>query len=173
MTYTDGKLLIDGQLIDADSHERFDCVNPATEESAGTAPDAGTADMQRAIAAARHAADQTDWARDRELRKHCLAQIQQRCRDYADTWRHELVAEVGTPVMWTYLFQLDWPIEFALGTPLKLMDTYEWEIDRGVIDTPPGRSRRTVVKHPVGVVGAIVPWNFPMEIMLSKVGPIV
>ena len=95
------------------------------------------------------------------------------CRDYADTWRHELVAEVGTPVMWTHMFQLDWPIEHALGAPLALMDTYEWEIDRGVLEGPAGTYRRTVVKNPVGVIGAIVPWNFPMEITLSKLGPII
>src|SRR6266508_1796630 len=130
MTYTDGKLLIGGALVDARSGDRFGCINPATEELAGTAPDASVGEMEQAIAAARAASDNTDWSRDRELRKHCLAQIQQVCRDNADTWRHEIVAEVGTPIMWTHMFQLDWPIEFALGTPLALMDDYEWETDR-------------------------------------------
>ena len=168
MTYENGKMLIGGELVEAASGKRFDCINPATEGLAGTAPDAGVVDMHKAISAARRATDSTGWSQDRELRKHCLRQLQEACRGFADTWRHELVAEVGTPVMWTNLFQLDWPIEFALGTPLSLMDTYEWEIDRGVVEG----TRRTIIKHPIGVVGAIVPWNFPVEIMLSKRGPI-
>jgi aldehyde dehydrogenase (NAD+) len=173
MTYNDGKMLIGGELVESSSGRRFDCINPATEELAGTAPDANTDDLARALAAARDVADDTTWAQDREFRRHCLGQLQQACRDAADTWRHELVAEVGTPVMWTHMFQMDWPIEFALGTPLSLMDSYEWEIDRGVVDGPGGKSRRSVVKNPVGVIGSIVPWNFPVEIMLSKLGPII
>ncbi len=166
-------MLIDGQLVEAASGRRFERRNPATGELAGTAPDGGVEDLERAVAAARRVADAGEWAADREFRKRCLAQLQQVCRDYADTWRHELVAEVGTPVMWTHMFQLDWPIEHALGAPLALMDTYEWEIDRGVLEGPAGAYRRTVVKNPVGVIGAIVPWNFPMEITLSKLGPII
>ena len=173
MTYTDGKLLIDGKLVDASSDDRFDCINPATEELVGTAPDATAADAEAAIVAARRAADETNWARDRDFRKHCLTQLKEVCRDYADTWRHELVAEVGTPIMWTHMFQLDWAIDFGLGTPLELMDSYEWEVDRGTIDVQGGSSRRMVVKHPVGVVGSIVPWNFPVEVTFSKLGPII
>jgi len=169
VTYTDGKLLIGGQFAEASGGRRFDCINPATEEVIGSAPDAGRAEMEAAIAAARTAADTTGWSADIEFRRHCLAQLQQVCRDYADTWRHELVAETGTPIMWTHLFQLDWTIDFGLGTPLRLMDAYEWEIDRGVHDG----ARRTVLKRPIGVVGAIIPWNFPVEITMSKLGPII
>ena len=172
MTYTNGRLLIGGDLIDADAGTRFDCLNPATEELVGTAPDATVSDLDRAIAAARRAADIGAWTTDREFRKHCLIQLQEVCRDYADTWRHELVAEVGTPIMWTHMFQLDWPIEFGLGTPIATMDTFDWEIDRGKIDTDTGPVKRSVLKHPTGVVGCIVPWNFPVEITLSKLGPI-
>ncbi|MFZ1490364.1 MAG: aldehyde dehydrogenase family protein [Ilumatobacteraceae bacterium] len=173
MAYTDGKMLIDGDLVEAASGKRFERINPATEELAGTAPDGAVDDLDRAVSAARRVADRGDWAADREFRKHCLTQLQEVCKGYADQWRHELVAEVGTPVMWTHMFQLDWPIEHALGAPLRLMDTYDWEINRGVLDGAAGRYRRTVVKNPVGVVGAIVPWNFPMEITLSKLGPII
>jgi aldehyde dehydrogenase (NAD+) len=173
MPYTDGRMLIDGELVEAADGTRFERINPATEELAGTAPNAGVDDLERAVVAARRACDDGAWAADRDFRKHCLQQLQEVCKAYADTWRHELVAEVGTPVMWTYLFQLDWPIEHALGAPLRLMDTYEWEIDRGLMSGPAGMYRRTVVKNPVGVIGAIVPWNFPMEITLSKLGPII
>jgi aldehyde dehydrogenase (NAD+) len=45
------KMLVDGELIDADDSSTFDNVNPATEEVLGQVPDASTAEMQRAIAA--------------------------------------------------------------------------------------------------------------------------
>ncbi len=166
-------MLIDGRLIQAASGRRFERINPATDEIAGTAPDGGAVEMAQAIAAARRAFDTTDWSRDHAFRKHCLQQLQESCRKDADEWRTEMVAEVGTPLMWTYAFQLDWPIEWSLGTPLALMDTYEWEIDRGVLELPTGNVRRSIVKNPSGVVGCIVPWNFPAEIMLSKLGPII
>lgn len=172
MLETHGGLLINGKLQEAEPAARFECHNPATETLVGTAPDASHADVHKAVAAARQAADNTDWQRDRDLRRHCLAQLQDRCRDFADTWRHELVAETGTPLMWTYSVQLDWPIERGLGVPLALMDSYEWEVDRGVSEGRAGAQRQKVLKHPVGVVAGIVPWNFPVEITLSKVGAV-
>ena len=172
MPASDGRLLIGGELVEAESGARFECRNPATEGLVATAPDASHRDAHRAVAAARHAADSTDWQRDRDFRRHCLAQLRDRCTGFADTWRHELVAEVGTPVMWTYSVQLDWPIALGLGTPLALMDSYEWEVDRGTSEGRGGRQRQAVLKHPVGVVAGIVPWNFPVEITLSKVGAV-
>ncbi len=170
---SDRAMLIDGDLVAADSGREFENVNPATEAVIGVVPDGGATEMQRAIAAARRAFDTTDWSRDVELRRRCLAQLQQACREESDEWRQELVAEVGTPIMWTYAFQLDWPIESDLGAPLALMDTFEWEVDRGVREGPAGRFRAILRKQPIGVVALIVPWNFPVQITFSKLGPVI
>ena len=70
-------LLIDGTLV-AGGSGTFATINPATEEPIGTAADADTADMDRAIAAARTAFDDTDWSRDVALRVHCLRQLRTR-----------------------------------------------------------------------------------------------
>ncbi len=172
MSTIGGKLLVNGELVEAESGARFECYNPANESLVGTAPDASHGDVYRAVAAARYAADSTDWHRDHDFRRHCLGQLQDLCTDFAGTWRHELVAEIGTPLMWTYSVQLDWPIAHGLGVPLKLMDTYEWEVDRGTSEGRGGKQRQAVLKHPVGVVSGIVPWNFPVEITLSKVGAV-
>jgi Aldehyde dehydrogenase family len=73
----ESRLLIDGELVDAESGRRFDNINPATEEVLGQVADAGHEDMGRAITAARRAFDETDWATNRALRRRCLEQLQE------------------------------------------------------------------------------------------------
>ncbi len=72
----ESRMMIDGELVGADSGKTFDNINPATEEVAGTVADAGPEEMKRAIAAARRAFDETDWSTNRAFRKRCLEQLQ-------------------------------------------------------------------------------------------------
>ena len=75
------RMLIDGKLVDADSGKTFDNVNPATEEVIGQVADASTAEMQRAIDAARRAFDETDWSTNHAFRKQLpRAAARRRCR---------------------------------------------------------------------------------------------
>ena len=74
------RLLIDGQLVDAESGKTFDNVNPATEEVLGPVADASARDMQSAIDAARRAFDGPSWATDPELRKRVPAPAPGRAR---------------------------------------------------------------------------------------------
>ena len=60
------RMLIDGKLVDGEAGT-FDNINPATEEVLGQVADASTADMHRAIDAARRAFDETDWSTNRAL----------------------------------------------------------------------------------------------------------
>ena len=61
----ESRLLIDGELVDASHGKTFDNVNPATEEVLGQVADGSPEDMERAIAAARRAFDETDWSTNR------------------------------------------------------------------------------------------------------------
>jgi aldehyde dehydrogenase (NAD+) len=73
--------------------------------------------------------------------------------------------------MTTHANQLDIPLVGALGYPIKLIDEYAWRTDLPEITDRRGtRNTRQVWKEPVGVVGAIVPWNFPLEVTLNKLG---
>jgi aldehyde dehydrogenase (NAD+) len=166
------RMLIDGELVEAASGKRFENINPATEELLGEVADASADDMGRAIAAARRAFDETDWSTNHALRKRCLEQLQAALESEREDYREELVAEVGTPRMLTYAAQLDWPLEDALLHPAQMIDTFEWERPLGTSEKMGMVSRRAVLKEPVGVVGAIVPWNYPVEVTLNKLGAI-
>ncbi|CAN5691110.1 aldehyde dehydrogenase family protein [soil metagenome] len=166
------RMLIDGELIEAASGKRFTNINPATEEVLGQVADADADDMGRAIAGARRAFDHTDWSTNRELRKRCLQQLQDALVSEQEQIRAELVAEVGTPLMMTFGAQLDWPLEDALTWPMRYIDEFEWERDLSVSHQMGFPSRRAVYKEAIGVIGAIVPWNFPLEVTLNKLGPI-
>ena len=165
------RMLVDGELIGADSGRTFDNVNPATEEVLGPVADASNAEMHRAIDAARRAFDETDWSTNRDRRKECLAQLQDALEKEREELREELILEVGCPRMTTHANQLDIPLDGALRYPVKLIDEFEWRSDMGgILDRRGNPNTRQVWKEPVGVVGAIVPWNFPLEVALNKLG---
>src|SRR5207249_2189286 len=163
------RMLVDGQLIEADSGKTFDNVNPATEDALGRVADASKAEMHRAIDAARRAFDETNWSTDRAFRKRGLEQLQEALEAEREELREELILEVGCPRMTTHGPQLDGPLEGALRYPAKLIDEFAWETE---LPDGPGQSgepnTRRVWREPVGVVGAIVPWNFPFEVTLNK-----
>lgn len=168
------RLLIDGALVDAENGATFENINPATEAVLGVVADATAADMTRAIAAARHAFDNTEWATDRSFRKRCILQLQAALESEAEELRAELVAEVGCPVLSTYGPSLDAPLREALIWPAEMIDQFAWSRSIGAKDAfgIGVETEREVWKEPVGVIGVITPWNFPIEIILNKLGPV-
>ncbi|MEB3029969.1 aldehyde dehydrogenase family protein [[Mycobacterium] nativiensis] len=167
----ESRMLIAGELVRAATGAQFDNVSPATGRVLGVTANADDADMDRAIGAARHAFDDTDWSTNRELRKRCLEQLQSALEAECEELRTELIAEVGCPVMTTQLAQLDWPLADGLRYPARLIDEFEWERVLNGGGLFGDRNIRTVVKEPVGVVAAITPSNFPIEVILNKLGP--
>ena len=170
----ESQMLIDGALAQAEGNATFDNINPATEEVLGPVADGSAADMVRAVGAARKAFDQTGWATDTELRKGCLDQLQTAIESEQEELRQELIAEVGTPALITYGPQLDAPLREALRWPRDMIDEFSWSRSLGPKDAMGVgyQTEREVWKEPVGVVGVIVPWNFPVEIILNKLGPL-
>jgi aldehyde dehydrogenase (NAD+) len=165
------RMLVDGQLVPASSGAAFDNLSPATGAVLGSTAAAGSQDMLRAIAAARRAFDETDWSTNRALRRRCLGQLQDALEADKDELGEELVAEVGCPVMTLRNAQLDWPLAEALRYPSRLIEEFGWErvLEGGGLFGE--RNVRTVVQEPVGVVAAICPSNFPVEVVLNKLGP--
>ncbi|EHI12014.1 aldehyde dehydrogenase [Mycolicibacterium thermoresistibile] len=165
----ESRLLIDGKLV-AGSAGAFTTINPATEDVLGVAANADADDMVRAIDAARRAFDDTDWSTNTALRVRCLRQLQQAMRDHLEELRELTIAEVGAPRMLTSGGQLETPVE-DLSFAADTAENYRWSTDLGRA-TPQGiPTDRRIVREPVGVVGAITPWNFPHQINLAKIGP--
>ena len=164
------QLLVDGKLTDAADGARFDIVNPATEQVIGTAPDADAADMSAAIEAARRAFDETSWAADTAFRVHCVRQLHQALVEHGESMRALTTAEAGAPAALTLGPQYDVPVA-SLDWAIGLAEGYEWTTDLGAAQPMGVPTHRTIRREPVGVVGAITPWNFPNQINLAKVGP--
>mgnify|MGYP000193231229 FL=1 len=163
------RMLIDGQLVEGGAGT-FANINPATEQKLGEVSDASKADMHRAIDAARRAFDESAWSTDRELRKTCLLQLHDAIEGELEDLREELIREVGCPRAVTHGPQLDAPLQDGLKYPARMIDEFAWEDDLGeaFVSVTGQQTRRKVWHEPVGVVGAIVPWNFPFEVTINK-----
>ena len=166
----DERLLIDGDLVEAEGGRTYETVNPSTGEVLGTAADASASDADRAIAAARRAFDTTDWATDHGFRARCLHQLHQALVKNAEDLRHLVVAETGLPVMLTNGPGIEAPVEMVRWYA-DLLERYEFTEDLGEAEVRGAMHQRWVEKEPVGVVAAIVPYNFPVQITLAKVVP--
>jgi aldehyde dehydrogenase (NAD+) len=148
----------------------FDNINPATEEVLGQVADAGHEDMddRHRRGAARLRRDEL--VHGRRAPEALPLQLQAALEDERELLRAELVAEVGTPVLLTYGPQLDAPLAEGLTWPANFIDEFAWERDLPEGTAFGTRSWRKVTKEAVGVVGAIVPWNYPFEVSINKIG---
>ena len=151
--------LIDGELVATDA--TMEVVNPANEEVIGTVPACGQAELDRAVAAARTAFK--TWSKKAiEDRRAVIQQISGAIKENADELYRLLTQEQGKPHE-----QAKGEIYGAAGmvaaqSTLSLDD----EINEDS-DTRLSRTRRV----PVGVVGGIVPWNFPVMMAMQKIAP--
>jgi len=160
------KLLIDGKHHDAMSGKTFATINPATEEKIAEVPYAGKEDVDLAVKAATHAFNEGAWpkmdARDRGRLLYKLA-------DLIESKIDELAA----------LESLDngKPIREARGGDLPLvidcLRYYAGWADKiqGEVIPVRGKFHCYTKREPVGVVGQIIPWNFPMLMTAWKWGP--
>ncbi len=163
------QLYINGAWVDASSAGVFEVINPADESVIATVAAAQPEDVSTAVAAARQAFDEGPWPQmsgaERAHYLRCIAAaIRQRLPEIA---RLE-VADNGKP-----LPEAEWDIEDTAGTFEFYADLAE-AMDLGtgeVVELPDDRFASQVVREPVGVVGAIIPWNFPMLMASWKVAP--
>ncbi len=166
------RLFIDGELVDAASGKTYPNINPATEEIMGQVADAGPDDMERAIAAARRAFDETDWSVNHDLRLKCIAQLQQGLQAEMEDFKLQIAAETGAPlgICGDSGPQCEMPVGFIDFT-LESLPAFEWSRDIGIAEPMGQKSRRLVEKEAIGVVACVTPWNVPLQINLAKCVP--
>lgn len=153
------KLLIDGQLIDGVT--RFDVLNPATEQVIAQCPKADDALLDQAVKAARAAFP--TWSElpveDRAAVIEALAAaLEARAVEFASL----LTCEQGKP--------LDQAMGEVIGCTFILRAFRDRRLQDTVLRSEGGN---TIVEHrtPLGVVAAITPWNFPLVLLMNKLGP--
>lgn len=159
MINTDFLMTIDGQAADAAA--RFPVLNPATETVVAEVPDCSRDQLDAAVAAARAA--YPAWrATPYADRQAALRSIGAMLADHAEELKLLLTAEQGKPHA-AALGELQ-AAAWWIGV------VAEQELPEAVNDDMPGQ--RSVTRHvPLGVVGAIVPWNFPVLLAIWKIGP--
>lgn len=163
-------LYIDGKFRPAKSGKTYPNIAPATGGTIGTAADASTEDMDDAIAAARNAFDNGPWSTDRALRLRVLKQFRDGLHASRERIKALAVAEAGSPRGCLAGPQCDAPISFT-DFVLETLENFEFDRELPVANTMGVPSKRYVWKEAAGVVGAITPWNVPLQINLAKCFP--
>jgi aldehyde dehydrogenase (NAD+) len=169
-------MYIDGKWVDAEAGAVHPLPNPATEELFAEVPDAGVADMQRAIAAARRCFERGAW-RDRSVAER--SQVLEALADGLESRREELSEIlIGAHGCEQVSFGVN------LDDPIAFLRRYAEAARCFPVDAPvlphigvaPAVGLSTVVsgmthRHPVGVCGLIPTWNFPLFISVNKIAP--
>ena len=159
------KLLIGGEWVEPSSDRVIDVVSPVTEEVVATVPEAREADVDAAVAAARRAFDEGPWPRmapaERgEAMRRIAHEIQARFDELVETW----IVEMGAPRIISEAFHQvgveNWERAARLHERVAFEETRDFD----------GEVVR-VVREPVGVVAAIIPWNGPVATAGWKMGP--
>lgn len=162
------QLFINDQFCDAASGARFSSLNPFSQETVATCGQAGADDVDRAVRAARTAFDDGPWPRlSGEERARIIKNIADGIAAQAGTLTELEVADSGSTIKKAkediYLSGRN----LANFAKLALLPTEESLEGVG----KPGFSRNTLLREPIGVVGAIIPWNFPLKMAVWKLGP--
>ena len=154
------ELFIGGEWVTPAGAGTIDVVNAATEEVMGRVPEGTAEDVDRAVAAARAAFE--PWSQvPVELRAELCAAVAVRLQDRAEELAVLISGELGMPVAQSVAIQAGLPA-MTFGSQPSLVAQVEWEEQIG---------NSLVVREPVGVVGAITPWNYPLHQVCAKVAP--
>ena len=153
--------LVGGEWVGADGGDTIEVINPATDEVVGHVPRCGRAETRRAIEAASEALPA--WrARTAESRADVMLRLHDALLESRDELARILTAEMGKPLA-------EAKGEIAFGAKF-----FRWFAEEGrrvygdTIPSPWADKRLVVTKEPVGVVGAITPWNFPNSMIARK-----
>ena len=154
------RIYVGGAWVPSSGSGTLEVVDSATEEVIGTVPEGTAEDVDRAVAAARRAFPAW-WATPRPERTRLLTAVQEglgaRMEELADL----ITREVGMPRTLSKLVQVGLPM-MTFGSMEQVAGEFTWEETVG---------NSLVVREPVGVVGAITPWNYPLHQIAAKVAP--
>jgi aldehyde dehydrogenase (NAD+) len=152
------RFFIDGQWVPAGGRAPIPVVNPATEEQVASVPAGTEADVDSAVAAARAAF--AGWAATpAERRAELLNAAADALESRTDEIAGLITSEMGTPLGFSKMVQV--------GNPVRVLRSYATILSEYSFEEQIANS--LVVKEPIGVVGAITPWNYPLHQVVAKV----
>jgi acyl-CoA reductase-like NAD-dependent aldehyde dehydrogenase len=165
------RFFIGGEWVKPGSDATIDVIDSSTEQLYFRVPEAQAADMDFAIEAARRAFDRGPWPRmmhaERARYLRAMAdKLETRGADYSEIWPRE------SGVLFSVARSMEPASPQTLRFYADLANDYPFEEPFTPSPSPlPGGKFGLMVREPVGVVGAIVPWNGPMSIILNKMSP--
>lgn len=161
-----GKLIINGEAVDAASGATFETHNPATEERITTVAEAGAEDVDRAVRAARAAFESGPWPKMKPAeRARVLHRLGDLILENADEIARLETMDNGKPIFESR--HIDIPM---VAGCFHYFSGWASKLTGETTDVSPAFFTYTL-REPVGVVGAIIPWNFPMIMVGWKTAP--
>ena len=166
-TVTDRRMLIDGEWVESSGGEWIEVRNPATGDLVGRVPSGTPADVDRAVAAARKAFRDGRW---RGMYGPERVTILDRLADLIDTHAGEL-AEVETAQTGTAIkLRRDSDLPFAADN-LRFFAGAIRHLEGKAAGEYSGSHTSLIRREPIGVVGQVAPWNYPLMMAIWKIGP--
>lgn len=160
------KLLIDGKWVAADSGKTFETVNPATGEVLAKVAEGGASDVDKAVKAARKAFETGPWRKmPAAERAKCLLRLADLLEKHTEEFAQLETLDNGKPIRESRYVDLPQAIEtfrYYAGWVTKL---------EGETMNVNSSFFNYTLREPVGVVGQIIPWNFPLLMAAWKLGP--
>lgn len=157
--FSDYTMTIDG--VAGSAERTIDAINPATEKLIASVPDASRKQLDQAVAAAKHAFPAWS-ARPVEERAAFVASIGDRIAEYAEDFKRLLICEQGKARAGA-----EWEIG---GSIIWCHEIARQRLESEIVEKSDGRQVE-VRKIPLGVVGGITPWNFPVLLAIWKIAP--
>lgn len=161
------QLFIGNQWVDAESGNTFEVVNPATKEKLADVAEAGAADVNKAVRAARLAFEHGPWKRPISARGRgrILRKIAELLEKNKEEFAELESLDNGKPISET--LNVDLPLS------IETFEYYAGLADKIEGETIPvsGEYLNYTLREPVGVVAQIIPWNFPLLMAAWKLGP--
>jgi acyl-CoA reductase-like NAD-dependent aldehyde dehydrogenase len=154
------KLYIDGAWVPSSGTTSIDVIDASTEQVMGSIPEGTPADVDRAVAAAAAAFDAWS-ATPAEERGKFLVRIQEAMGARMDEIAEVITGEVGMPVAMSKMIQAGLPYA-VWGLNAQTLSTFEFDEQIG---------NSLVTREPIGVVGCITPWNYPLHQIVAKIAP--
>ena len=165
--YERDQLFIDGKWTAPQSDSVISVISPHSEAVIGHAASAGPADVSRAVEAARAAFDTGPWPRMQPAERiEALGRLAGIYKERRADMAALISAEIGAPISFAKMAQVRLPLTM-ISAFCGLAANYEWQQDRPGLY---GKNIR-IRKLPVGVVAAVVPWNMPQFLTVTKVMP--